>query len=413
MTLLGTRRRAGIEKIRAYPCSAALDFRALAAVRGENPDHPTVELLMDQRGVNPCWEDPITMAVNAARGMLSPADIADIELLVVGTESSPDQAKPMSTFVHRFLELGPNCRNFETKHACYSGTAALMTAAHWVASGAAPGKKALVIGSDQSRMNLGERFEYVMGAGAVAMLVSEQCDVVEIELETSAYWTKEVGDTFRPTSKEEAGNTQESLYCYLEGLDGAYEHFKRKNGFDYDATFAQHVYHVPFSAMSHRAHRAIVKRDYRWRREAMEASFARKVLPSLTFSRRFGGIYSAATAICLMGALDRGEGVAPGDRISIFSYGSGSCAEMYSVRVGPKARERLAEAGLEHALDARFPLTVAEYEALERERWRYVDVGTYEPPRDAVAGLYDRHYAGKGLLVLEGLAGHFRSYRWS
>ena len=44
------------------------------------------------------------MAVNAATPMLTDADRAAIELLIVGTESSPDQGKPLSTFVHRFLE---------------------------------------------------------------------------------------------------------------------------------------------------------------------------------------------------------------------------------------------------------------------------------------------------------------------
>jgi 3-hydroxy-3-methylglutaryl CoA synthase len=404
------RRTVGIEKIRAYPGSAALDFRDLAVARGQDPDHPTNLLMMDQRTVNPCWEDPVTMAVNAARPMLSEEDLASIEMLVVGTESSTDQGKPISTFVQHFLGVGSNCRNFETKHACYGGTAALMTAAHWVASGVCPGGKALVIGTDQSRMNLGERWEYVMGGGAVAMLVSAQPDVVELELETCSYWTKEIGDTFRPTSKEEAGNTDESLYCYLEALDGAYDHFKERNDFDYDKTFAQHIYHVPFSAMSRRGHRAIMKRDYRSSRADMEESFERKVKPSLSHSRRFGGIYTAATHIGLLGTIDNSD-VSAGDRISMYSYGSGSCAEMYSVRVGPKAKQWVASTELGKELDKRKMLTVDEYERFERERTSHIDVGTYEPQIDNA--LYESHYAGQGRLVLKGLAGHFRKYDWS
>jgi hydroxymethylglutaryl-CoA synthase len=388
-------------------------MRDLARARGEDPDHPSKLLWMDRRAVNPCWEDPVTMAVNAALPLLDAKDRDDIEMLVVGTESSPDQGKPISTFVHRFLELSPNCRNFETKHACYGGTAALATASHWVASGVAPGKKALVIASDQSRMNLGERYEYVMGGGAVAMLVSAEPQVVELELETNAYWTKEVGDTFRPTSKEEAGNTDESLYCYLEALDGTYDHFKRRNDFDYDSTFGAHIYHVPFSAMAHRAHRAIMKREYGTRRREVDQSFAQKVEASLHYSRQFGGIYTAANFIGLLGTLEHNPGLAAGDRISVFSYGSGSCAEMYSVQVGAEAKQRVAANGLQQAIDARKRLTVAQYEAIERERTSYVDVASYEPPLDGFDDLYASHYRGRGLLVLKGVQGHFRKYDFS
>jgi 3-hydroxy-3-methylglutaryl CoA synthase len=254
------RARVGIEKIWAYPGRAYLDLQDLARARGEEITHPTEFLHMDRRVVNPCWEDPITMAVNAAKPMLSQNDLASIELLIAGTESGPDQAKPMTTFIQRFLGVNENCRNFEIKHACYGGTASIMMAAHWVASGVAGDAKALVIAVDQSRMNLGEKYEYLMGAGAVAMLISNKPRVAEIELETCSYWTKEVGDTFRPTSTAEAGNTDSSLYCYLEALDGAFDHFRRRNPqIKHLDHFSRFIYHIPFGGMSLRAHRVVCK----------------------------------------------------------------------------------------------------------------------------------------------------------
>ena len=167
----------GIERIAAYPCTLSLDMRTLAEARDHDPNHPIGELWVTSRSLNPVWEDPVTMAVNAALQVVSPADRDDIELVIVGTESSMDFGKPMSTYVQRFCGITPNCRNFETKHACYGGTSGLMMAAHWVASGAAPGKKALVVTSDQSRMHLGQPWEYVLGAAATAMLVSASPDV--------------------------------------------------------------------------------------------------------------------------------------------------------------------------------------------------------------------------------------------
>ncbi|PID38104.1 MAG: hypothetical protein CSB49_07330 [Proteobacteria bacterium] len=408
------RRPVGIEKIWAYSGQTALDMRDLARARGEEPNHPTDFLLMDKRTVNPCWEDPTTMAVNAARPMLSEEDLASIELLLVGTESGPDQAKPLSTFVQHFLGVNDNCRNFEIKHACYGATGALMMAAHWVASGAAGDAKALVIATDQSRTNFGERYEYLMGAAAVAMLVSDQPKVCELELETCSYWTKEVGDTFRPTSRAEAGNTDSSLYCYLEALDGTYAHFCRRNPeIDYLDYFKRHIYHVPFGGMSFRAHRALMKsQERRYKKAEIEASFKEKVEPGLRYTRQYAGLYGNSTFIGLLGHIDSG-GVDAGDRLSLYAYGSGSQAEMYSARLGEHARDWVAQTKMQERLDARFPITVEQYEALETERTSSIDQATFSPKRDAVPGLWEQNYEGKGLLVLDGLDGYFRNYRWS
>ncbi|MCA9669235.1 MAG: hydroxymethylglutaryl-CoA synthase family protein [Myxococcales bacterium] len=408
----------GIEKIWAYPCTLSVDFEELAAVRGHEPGYPSNTLLARERSLNPCWEDPTTMAVNAALPMLDDEDRERIELLVVGTESSPDQGKPYSTFVHHFLGLQSNCRNFETKHACYGGTAALTTALHWVASGVAPGAKALVICSDQSRSHLGLLSEYVMGAGAIAMLVSDDPKVLEIDIKSSGYWTQEVGDTFRPTSKEEAGNTENSVYCYLEALEGAFDHFQRKatarNGhpYNYDEDFRYHIYHVPFGAMGYRAHRTLLKRDRRVSRAEAEESFEKKVKPSLSYVSRVGGTYTGSTFYSLIGLVDNTD-AKPGDPLTFFAYGSGSCCEMYAAKLGPEARERIARVGLAAGLDARKQLSVADYETLERERQSYIDVATYEPPRDLWDGLWQSHYEKQRRLTLRGLKGHFRHYEWS
>ncbi len=409
------RQRVGIEKIWGYPGSLYLDMADLAKARGKEASYVHDTLLVNARSVNPCWEDPITLIVNAANPMLTDEDRESIELLVVGTESSPDQGKPMGTFAHRFLNINPHCRNFETKHACYGGTAALMTAVHWVASGVAGDAKALVLAADQSRMHLGNPWEFVMGTGAIAMLISNKPDILEFELESNGYWTSEVADTFRPTSKEEAGNTENSVYCYLDALEGAYSHFVKKAGghVDFRSEFKQHLYHVPFGGMVFRAHRTLLRFGERLSKKEAQADFDAKVRPGLHYNSQLGGTYTASTFFALMGMLDTVEDIHPGDRISIFSYGSGSCAEFYSARIGEKAKERVAEVNFQALLDARRRLTVEEYEEIERERTSYIDVATYQPRFDILDGHYEKFYKDKGYLVLRGLNGHFRNYDWS
>ena len=406
--------RVGIEKIRAYPSSAALSFRDLARARGDDPEYAPRELLVESRAINPPWEDPITQAVNAAKAMLTPEDIADIELLVFGSESSIDQAKPMTTWVHKYLGLGPNVRNFETKHACYSGTSALMTAAHWVASGVAPGKKALVVTADQSRFNPHVPWEYVMGAAATAMLVSDNPRFLELELASNGYWSTEVGDTFRPTSKAEAGNTESSLYCYLDALEGAFDHYLKKAGdIDFEAHTKKNIYHVPFGGITFRAHRTVMRQVRRMKKSEAVESFEARTKPSLHFNAQFGGSYASAIFLAMMGVLEKSDDVQPGDRLSVFSYGSGSCAEFYTAKAGDDFRAVLEAADLDALCKARRMVSVREYEAMELVRSDHVDNPDFTVPLDTPSGLWASHYEGQGKLVLTGNDGFFRQYRWS
>src|SRR5690349_20351853 len=96
--------RVGIEKIFAYPCTHSLDMVALAEARGVKPAHPLEDLWVESRSLNPVWEDPVTMAVIAARGLLVGEDPKQVELVVVGTESSVDYGKPISSWVQRLAE---------------------------------------------------------------------------------------------------------------------------------------------------------------------------------------------------------------------------------------------------------------------------------------------------------------------
>lgn len=404
--------RVGIERIAAYPCTLSLDMRTLAEARDHDPRHPIEELWVDSRSLNPPWEDPVTTAVNAALQVVTPADRENIELIIVGTESSPDYGKPISTYIQRYCQIQPNCRNFEAKHACYGGTSGLMMAAHWVASGAAPGKKALVVTSDQSRTHLGQPWEYVLGAAATAMIISAQPDVLAIDLPTCGYWTHEIFDTYRPSAAKEVGHADTSLYGYLEALEGAYDHFLRKAGpIDYDTYFQKHIYHVPFGGMTFRAHRALLRR---WREDmgvkASREHFERKSKMALKYNRQFGGSYTSATFLAMMGLIDESPDLREGDRVSVFSYGSGSCAEFYATTVGPRAREVVAAANLQAGLDARMAVSVAEYEEIERTRSGFIDRSDYDIDRGGLSGLYAKAYSGRGRLVLGGVRDWQREY---
>ncbi|MEM7127323.1 MAG: hydroxymethylglutaryl-CoA synthase [Chloroflexota bacterium] len=406
--------RIGIEKLDLYAGRCYLELLELAETRGSDALYITEQLMCHQRSVFPIYEDAVTMAVNAVKRLLSPEEMQDIELLIVGTESAVDYGKPISTWVHRLCNLPENCRSFEMKHACYGGTGALKMAASWVQAGIRPGKKALVVSSDYSRNSTSTVHEPMMGGCAVAMIVSAEPAVLALNLSEAGYWTHEIYDTFRPTVRHEITNGEKSMYAYLDALDGAFEHYESIVGaVDYDADFKRHIYHAPFPGITLQAHQSMLNRLDFVEREIVEADFQKKVDPGLGFSKRIGTSYGASTFVCLLSLLSSAHAPSAGDAISLFAYGSGCQGEFYKGTIGEHALERVPAAQIEQHLDQRQRLSVAAYEANELARQDLLDCGDYVPETPFLNGTYEECYQGQELLVLEKVEGYERQYRWS
>jgi len=407
--------RVGIEKIHIYPCSCSLDIAELCRARGMDAERTLSDLMVQERAVNPPWEDAVTLGVNAANPMLTDEDRRSIGLLLVGTESSVDQEKPVSSWVHHYLGLPDDCLNLEVKHACYAATGALELAKAWLGSASARGRKALVVSTDQTTMTIGEPWEPVCGAGAAGVLLSSDPKVIEYELGHCGVYAHEVSDVIRPNMRLETGNSETSLFAYLVAVEGAYNRYVESVGhaIDFDTHFQRLLYHTPFGGMTYRAHRALVKQHTQISNRDTREHYARKTLPALRYNKRMGATYGASTFIGLIGLLDSDPGVKAGDRLGIFAYGSGSCSQFYSAKVLPDAQRIAANVGLQAQLDARRPLTVAEYETVERERDAHVGVSHFAPNWGVLGDWYERFYDGRKLLTLRGIADYYREYDWS
>jgi hydroxymethylglutaryl-CoA synthase len=408
-------RRIGIEKINIYGCSLILDQKKLAEARGMDPQKVVADFLIDTRALNPLYEDTVTMGANAAGPMLDGVDRDAVGMLVVGTESSVDFGKPISTNIHGALGLPSHVRNFETKHACYSGVAALDTALNWVASGLNRGRKALVISTDFSRMHLNAKEEFVLGGVAAAALVSEDPRVIEYELLKKGTWTSDVYDTFRPSARHEVGNNEVSLYTYLDALEGSYRDFVEASGeaVDFDSYFAQNCYHTPFPGMAFQAHRTLLNLARPRTKPEIRESFVQKVQPSLLYARRVGSTYGASNFLGICGIAMSAQGVKAGDRIGFFSYGSGAIGEFYSGRLCPEAREVVGRMGIDEKLDARREVSVEEYETIEKLREQAIEQPCFTPDFSLPEGWYNLHYRDRKRLVLRQVKDFYRSYEWS
>ena len=163
----------GIDQLGVYLPRYALPLDRLAEARGVPVEKIHVGLGAHAMAVVPPWEDAVTLGANAAARVFRQGEVRpdEIGLLVVATETAVDHAKPIGIFLHDLLGLPPSCRTFEVKHACYGGTAGIMLAADWIRSGAARGRKALVVATDIARYDVGSSAEFTQGAGAAAVVV--------------------------------------------------------------------------------------------------------------------------------------------------------------------------------------------------------------------------------------------------
>lgn len=385
MSALGlTTDEVGIEALNVYVPAYSLSLDKLARARGVDPGKYKSGLGMTAMAVTPPWEDAVTLAANAAAPLFDRGaiDRDEIGLLLVATESAVDHARPVSIFVHELLEMHSACRTYELKHACYSGTAALMTAAQWIASGASRGRKAMVIASDVARYELGSPGEPTQGAGAVAMIVSSEPRLLALEFRKTGSFASSVFDFWRPLERREAiVDGKYSVDCYLGALEGSYRNYRAasggaeaRGGRSFTDRFRAFLYHVPFPKMAAKAHRRLLELDWAESRVDLAAtaretlaqsSFEQTVAPYLAACREIGNSYTASLYFCLATLLESyGEAMRGGD-LALFSYGSGCCAELFSATVGPGARA--ARTGLAEILASRQPLSVEEYEAFRAE----------------------------------------------
>jgi hydroxymethylglutaryl-CoA synthase len=379
---------AGIDAIALAVPRGYVELTELAGARGVPASKYTNGLGTHRMCVAAANEDPVTLATDAARRVLrlSGVDPAEIGLCVVGTETAVDHSKPVAAFLHGLLGLPSACRVFETKHACFGGTAGVLGAVDWIASGSARGRTALVVCSDIARYAVGSAGEPTQGAGAVAMLVRARPRLLELEVGRGGSYARDVYDFWRPLDRKDAlVDGHFSVQCYLDALAGAYGEWRRGES-PGDEPLARTCYHVPYGKMARKAHRHRQAIDGVGE-QAADESFAVEVERSLDLPARVGNIYTGSLYLALASLLHAEVDALVARRVGLFSYGSGCTAEFFAGRVAEGAPELVRRLDLDAPLRECRRLSIAEYEALrgndaEADRRRApADAGRAGAPR--------------------------------
>jgi hydroxymethylglutaryl-CoA synthase len=325
------------------------------------------------------WEDPATMAAEAVARVLKGADIdvRSMRHFSVGTETGLDHSKPLSAYVQGMLQragcaLPATLSSMQVQHACAGGTMAMLGVAGLLAAAGREGESGLVACSDIARYQVKSTAEITQGAGAAALIVESSPRLVEIDLPSIGYCSRDVDDFFRPLgSSTPEVNGSYSMKCYAESLDAALlDHCGRIGQLPSDALRSTDylVLHTPFRNMPEAAMKKLLARHLDLDEEQAVRFLREKGLyDGIDPLARIGNLYTASLYTALAFLLERMHRVLGheivGKKILFASYGSGSTMIVFSGTVAAGAPQVIARWGLGRLFLRERATGFPEYEA--------------------------------------------------
>ncbi|NAW50252.1 hydroxymethylglutaryl-CoA synthase [Elizabethkingia argentiflava] len=408
--------KVGVQSVSYYVPHLYLEIKDLAVQRGIDPLKLEKGLGLHKMAFPDVHEDVATFAAEALLRLMKDYEIdpREINRIYLGTESALDAAKPTATFavhmVEQVLEYQygercfKNCDAVDMTFACIGGVDALQNALDYVRVN--PHKKAIVIASDYAKYELASGGEYTQGGGAVALLISSQPDLLEIE----NHWgvgMESVFDFFKPRrhySKEALQNAPEnypdkieifsdepvfdgqySNECFKDRIREAYLHYKEEKGINENAfkDWRFLIFHLPYAFHGKRIFSEIfaLENDLAYSTneevklvagsEEYKTLVKEKIEPSQRASSEIGNMYTASLFMALLSALEvsyqRGEDIAE-QKIGFFAYGSGSKSKVFTATVGKNWKHVVEKWKLFDTLKQRQAIDFDTYEKLHRKQ---------------------------------------------
>jgi hydroxymethylglutaryl-CoA synthase len=420
----------GIDAIEIRSGKLRLDLAGtFAPAKGEDPEKYTKGIGITYSSLPDVYEDIVTMGANAAKALMDRTGLVpdDIGRIDVATESAFDNSKPVSTYVAGCLESVydgdfHHANKGERKFACLSGTQCVDDAYNWVRAGRNRGRAALVIATDTALYERGDPGEATQGAGAVAMLIDEEPDIVALSTE-QGYGSADETDFLKPNQQFPSVDGKRSIQVYLARLREALEDYESVAGDTHPDTFAYFPFHTPYPGMVRKAallgYRHITRdteveealaadvgmqpreadfgsweayedairtyMDDLKRTDRYREWYERAIDPTIAISERVGNWYTGSVHLARLSALraaaDAGVDLA-GQRLLVGSYGSGAQAEIHAETVQPGWRDAVAPIDVDDQLAARYDLSFEAYELVHdvHNHGKEVDVEAFTQP---------------------------------
>lgn len=311
-------------------------------------------------------EDAVTMGAEAAEKILVNKNEGVIRFVAAGTETTVDQSKALSAYIAGALSraghaVDENHANFQVQHACAAGALAMISAGGLLQLANRPEQQALIISSDIARYETHSTAEITQGSGAAAVLLESNPSLLELDLATLGFNSRDVDDFFRPNGSITAKvKGRFSVQCYDYALSEAFKDYCRQAGRDSKEVLREtdmFVLHTPFVSMPLTSMRRMVADVLE-----MTKSEAEEILREKGFHDaieplgQIGNTYTASIffklAFHLYTTYQKIGTDIEGKTILMFSYGSGNTMAVIPATVAKGASEVIKKWDLEGLLQA-------------------------------------------------------------
>ncbi|XP_077278683.1 hydroxymethylglutaryl-CoA synthase [Temnothorax americanus] len=373
----------GILALEVYFPAQYVEQKELEAFDGVSAGKYTIGLGQSRMGFCNDREDINSLCLTVTHRLLERYNVKprDIGRLEVGTETILDKSKSVKTVLMQLFEPY-DCTDIEgadVTNACYGGTAALFNAIDWVESNAWDGRLALVIAADNAVYSTGSA-RPTGGAGAIAILVGPDAPLVSDGLRANCM--RHAYDFYKPDLHSEypVVDGKLSIQCYLSALDSCYQLYHKKvrskSPGESPVTltnFDAMLFHSPYCKLVRKSFARLAFIDFKNMSENQipdsyknatkfyatkledtyfnqdiektfmqlsKVDFEQKTQPSLLIANQVGNMYTPSVYSGLVSLLiSKPINELAGNKIGIFSYGSGLCSSMYSLSVARDTRE--------------------------------------------------------------------------
>uniref|UniRef100_A0A0E0ENL5 Hydroxymethylglutaryl-CoA synthase n=1 Tax=Oryza meridionalis TaxID=40149 RepID=A0A0E0ENL5_9ORYZ len=363
----------GILAMDIYFPPACVHQEALEAHDGASKGKYTIGLGQDCMAYCSEVEDVISMSLTVVASLLKKYNIdpKQIGRLEVGSETVIDKSKSIKTWLmHIFEESGnTDIEGVDSSNACYGGTAALLNCVNWV--------ETLLIHwpilcNYYDQVYAEGPARPTGGAAAIAMLIGPNAPI-SFESKYRASHMAHVYDFYKPdlASEYPVVDGKLSQTCYLMALDSCYRQYCTKYekivGEQFSISDAEYcVFHSPYNKLVQKSFARLYFNDFMRNcstvdndakeklqpfanltseesyqsRDLEKASqqvakhlYDIKVQPSTLLPKQIGNMYTASLYAALASVIYNKHDSLDGQRILMFSYGSGLTSTMFSLRL--------------------------------------------------------------------------------
>ena len=389
----------GLIGIEIYFPSTYVDQTEYEKFNGVPKGKYTIGLGQERMSILNDREDINSISLTVVKNLLHKHSIneKDIGRLEVGTETIIDKSKSAKTvLMNLFKESGNyDIEGATSINACYGSTNALFNSINWMQSSSWDGRYALVVSSDVAVYPPGNA-RPTGGIGAVAMLLGPNAPIVFDDVRST--FIDHVYDFYKPDpfSEYPTVDGHQSIEIYLNALRQCYHTLRNKNlrvnrkpPSYHD--FSYFCFHTPFSKMVQKAFFSLVLEDMKTnpgnhdqklvselakhefkfnavtdkllRKTQINDEWKDKCERSLHLCKNLGNIYTGSLYNGLISLLCDQSIDMSGQKVLLFSYGSGCMASLFSVYVKPgyKQTNVAAKAGYKDRLDTRVKVSPEEY----------------------------------------------------